>query len=159
MTNIRIPFNRPTFVGNERKYLELCLAAGHLSGSGSFSHRCCEFLETRLGCDRALLTNSCTDALEMCGLLLDIGPAADGTIPVVMQDRIPRIECNHDVAIPTGFHGGAEDPVKILPPEKHEGPCVEAHSLLIDLVHGGSGFNPEHFDVVVRMRLIATLCR
>ena len=81
MTDIRIPFNRPTFVGNERRYMDLCLAAGHLSGGGSFSRRCCELLEARLGCNRALLTNSCTDALEMCGLLLDVGPQDEFIVP------------------------------------------------------------------------------
>ena len=81
MADIRIPFNRPTFVGNERKYMDQCLEAGHLSGGGSFSRRCCELLEARLGCDRALLTNSCTDALEMCGLLLDIGPDDEFIVP------------------------------------------------------------------------------
>jgi dTDP-4-amino-4,6-dideoxygalactose transaminase len=81
MTDIRIPFNRPTFVGNERKYLEMCLEAGHLSGGGSFSKRCCEALESRLGCRRALLTTSCTDALEMCGLLLHLGPEDEFIVP------------------------------------------------------------------------------
>jgi dTDP-4-amino-4,6-dideoxygalactose transaminase len=81
MTDIRIPFNRPTFVGNERQYMDLCLAAGHLSGGGSFSRRCCELLEARLGCKRALLTSSCTDALEMCGLLLDLGPQDEFIVP------------------------------------------------------------------------------
>lgn len=81
MNSIRIPFNRPSFVGNERKYLELCLAAGHLSGGGSFSRRCSAHLEARLGCSRALLTTSCTDALEMCGLLLDLGPEDEFIVP------------------------------------------------------------------------------
>jgi dTDP-4-amino-4,6-dideoxygalactose transaminase len=81
MTSIRIPFNRPSFVGNERKYLESCLAAGQLSGGGSFSQRCCKLLEARLGCNRALLTTSCTDALEMCGLLLDLGPQDEFIVP------------------------------------------------------------------------------
>jgi dTDP-4-amino-4,6-dideoxygalactose transaminase len=59
----------------------MCLEAGHLSGGGSFSKRCCEFIESRLGCSRALLTSSCTDALEMCGLLLDIGPEDEFIVP------------------------------------------------------------------------------
>lgn len=81
MTQLSIPFNRPTFVGDERLYIEQALAAGHLSGGGDFSKRCCELLEGRLGCARALLTSSCTDALEMCGLLLDIGPQHEFIVP------------------------------------------------------------------------------
>ncbi len=81
MTDIRIPFNRATFVGRERDYLEQCLAAGHLSGGGSFSKRCCDLLEARLGCRRVMLTSSCTDALEMCGLLLDVGPQDEFIVP------------------------------------------------------------------------------
>jgi dTDP-4-amino-4,6-dideoxygalactose transaminase len=81
MADIRIPFNRPSFVGNERAYMDQCLAAGHLSGGGGFSRRCCDLLEARLGCDRALLTSSCTDALEMCGLVLDIGPQDEFIVP------------------------------------------------------------------------------
>jgi dTDP-4-amino-4,6-dideoxygalactose transaminase len=81
MADICIPFNRPSFIGNERAYMDQCLAAGQLSGGGSFSRRCCDLLEARLGCDRALLTSSCTDALEMCGLLLDIGPEDEFIVP------------------------------------------------------------------------------
>ena len=81
MADIRIPFNRPSFVGRERAYMEQCLAAGHLSGGGGFTRRCCELLEARLGCGRALLTSSCTDALEMCGLLLDLGPQDEFIVP------------------------------------------------------------------------------
>lgn len=81
MTDIRIPFNRATFVGNERAYIEQCLAAGHLSGGGSFTKRCCDLLEKRLGVRRALLTNSCTDALEMCGLLLEAGTQDEFIVP------------------------------------------------------------------------------
>src|SRR4051812_39857708 len=81
MTPIRIPFNRPSFVGKEREYLEASLAAGQLSGGGMFSQRCSKLLESRLGCNRALLTTSCTDALEMCGLLLDLGPGDEFVLP------------------------------------------------------------------------------
>jgi dTDP-4-amino-4,6-dideoxygalactose transaminase len=81
MTRPSIPFNRPSFVGNERDYIEQALAAGHLSGGGSFSQRCCALLEERLGSPRVLLTNSCTDALEMCGLLLDLGPQHEFIVP------------------------------------------------------------------------------
>ncbi len=81
MTPIRIPFNRPSFVGKEREYLEASLAAGQLSGGGAFSQQCSKLLESRLGCNRALLTTSCTDALEMCGLLLNLGPEDEFVVP------------------------------------------------------------------------------
>jgi dTDP-4-amino-4,6-dideoxygalactose transaminase len=76
-----IPFNRPDVSGNEERYLIEALHSGHLSGNGSFSKRCCRFFEEKLGCARALLTSSCTDALEMCALLLNLGPEDEVILP------------------------------------------------------------------------------
>jgi dTDP-4-amino-4,6-dideoxygalactose transaminase len=69
-----IPFNRPSIEGDE---LELMLAAvddGHISAGGVFSRRVVELLQEELGAADVLLTTSCTDALEMAALLLDLGP-------------------------------------------------------------------------------------
>jgi len=69
-----IPFNRPCFEGNEQAYIARALANGHLSGDGEFSRRCHALLEDALGVPKALLTTSCTDALELAALLLEIKP-------------------------------------------------------------------------------------
>jgi len=77
----RIPFNRPCLAGNEYKYISEAIANGHASGDGPFTRRCHEFLETELGVARALLTTSCTHALEMAALLLDCGPEDEIIVP------------------------------------------------------------------------------
>ena len=76
-----VPFNRPHTVGTEMAYIGEAVAASHLSASGPFSRRCAEWLEERLGCRRALLTHSCTGALEMTVLLSDIGPGDEVIMP------------------------------------------------------------------------------
>lgn len=76
-----IPFNRPDVSGNEQRYLQEALHSGHLSGNGPFSQRCCRFFEASLGCEKALLTTSGTDALEMCALLLNVGPGDEIILP------------------------------------------------------------------------------
>jgi dTDP-4-amino-4,6-dideoxygalactose transaminase len=80
-TKLDIPFNRPSFVGDERRYVEQALAAGHLSGNGAFTRRCEALLAGELGALRVLLTTSCTHALEMAALLLDVGPGDEVVVP------------------------------------------------------------------------------
>jgi dTDP-4-amino-4,6-dideoxygalactose transaminase len=76
-----IPFNRVCFSGNEYRYIAEALAAGHISGDGTFTRRCERFLESELGVGKALLTTSCTHALEMAALLLGIGPGDEVIVP------------------------------------------------------------------------------
>ena len=76
-----IPFNRPTFEGNEHEYIAEAIAAGHVSGDGMFSKRCHAYLEAELGVAKALLTTSCTHALEMTALLLDLKPGDEVIMP------------------------------------------------------------------------------
>lgn len=78
---ISIPFNRPCFAGNEQKYIAQAIANGHISGDGPFTGKCHAFLERDLGVPKALLTTSCTHALEMAALLLDIGPGDEVVVP------------------------------------------------------------------------------
>ncbi len=78
---ISIPFNRCTPVGDELRYVAEAVASGHLSGDGSFTRRCHELLEKRVGVAKALLTTSCTHALEMAALLLDVGPGDEVIVP------------------------------------------------------------------------------
>jgi len=70
--NSAIPFNRATLVGREMTYMAEAVAAGHISGDGVFTRRCHALLEQALGCPKVLLTTSCTHALEMAALLLDL---------------------------------------------------------------------------------------
>jgi dTDP-4-amino-4,6-dideoxygalactose transaminase len=80
-TEWRIPFNKATLLGNELEYVEQAVADGHISGDGPFGRRCEELLEEAVGCDRALLTTSCTHALELAALLLDLGPGDEVVVP------------------------------------------------------------------------------
>lgn len=68
---IKIPFNKPFLTGKETVYIEQAVRKGHLSGDGPFSKQCQQFFEGRYGFAKTLMTTSCTDALEMCALLLD----------------------------------------------------------------------------------------
>lgn len=81
MTMIRIPFNRPTKVAGQRAYVEEALASEHWSGDGPFSKRCHRLLEERLRTPKALLTTSCTHALEMAAMLLALEPGDEVIMP------------------------------------------------------------------------------
>jgi len=70
---LKIPFNRPACLGNELEYVADAFARGHISGDGEYTRRATELLEEALG-SRVLLTTSCTHALELAALLLNIGP-------------------------------------------------------------------------------------
>jgi len=76
-----IPFNRPTVVGTELDYVTQTIRAGQPGGDGHFTARCHRLLETVLGVRRVFLTTSCTDALEMAALLLDVGPGDEVVVP------------------------------------------------------------------------------
>jgi dTDP-4-amino-4,6-dideoxygalactose transaminase len=78
---IRIPFNRPHVVGTEMSYIAEAQANGHLSGDGPFTRRCHAWLERQVGGGKALLTHSCTAALEMAAILADIGPGDEVILP------------------------------------------------------------------------------
>jgi dTDP-4-amino-4,6-dideoxygalactose transaminase len=78
---IRIPFNRPFATGDELNYIRAAIASPKFSGDGSFTAQCHLLLEQSLGIQKALLTTSCTHALEMAALLLDIGPDDEVMVP------------------------------------------------------------------------------
>jgi dTDP-4-amino-4,6-dideoxygalactose transaminase len=81
MTRYRIPFNKPSFAGNESRYMAEALERGHISGDGHFTKRCHELLERTLGVHKALLTTNCTHALEMSAFLLDLQPGDEVIVP------------------------------------------------------------------------------
>jgi dTDP-4-amino-4,6-dideoxygalactose transaminase len=76
-----IPFNRPHLTGREFAYIDEAIRGGQLSGNGTFTRRCHAWLEQRLGARRVLLTHSCTAALEMTALLLDLQPGDEIILP------------------------------------------------------------------------------
>jgi dTDP-4-amino-4,6-dideoxygalactose transaminase len=81
MSAFRIPFNKPGLAGKEMLYLADTVLRGHTAGDGSFTRRCRELLERELGVPEVLLTTSCTHALEMAAILLDIKPGDEVIAP------------------------------------------------------------------------------
>jgi len=77
----RIPFNRPYMTGKELWNVSQAHARGHLAGDGSFTKQCNAWLEQRTGARSALLTHSCTAALEMAAILAGIGPGDEVILP------------------------------------------------------------------------------
>lgn len=80
-TNKRIPFNWPYMTGKELYYIAEAHFGGTLAGDGPFTKRCHDWLEDRTGSNKALLTHSCTAALEMAALLLDTQPGDEIIMP------------------------------------------------------------------------------
>lgn len=76
-----IPFNRPPFTGNEDGYVLEAMRSNKLSGDGPFTRKCQEWFEATLPCNKALLTPSCTAALEMAAILIDIKPGDEVIMP------------------------------------------------------------------------------
>lgn len=77
----KIPFNRPTLVGPEFDYIRQAIDIGKISGDGPFTKKCHALLQESLGVSKVLLTTSCTHALEMSALLLDIQPGDEVIVP------------------------------------------------------------------------------
>lgn len=78
---LKIPFNKPYMTGKELYYISEAKFGNMLAGDGPFTKRCHEWLEMKSRCDKALLTHSCTGALEMAALLLDIEPGDEIIMP------------------------------------------------------------------------------
>lgn len=81
MTQYKIPFNKATLTGNELDYIRQAIENGHISGDGAFTKKCHALLEEWLGVPKVLLTTSCTHALEMAAILLDIQEGDEVIVP------------------------------------------------------------------------------
>ncbi len=79
--NIYIPFNKPYLTGKETFYIQQAVASGKISGDGIFTKKCHQFFEEKYAFKKALLTTSCTDALEMAALLIDIKEGDEIILP------------------------------------------------------------------------------
>tara|TARA_R110002096_G_scaffold16243_4_gene55563 strand:- start:1529 stop:2656 length:1128 start_codon:yes stop_codon:yes gene_type:complete len=78
---MQIPFNKPYLIGKESSYIEQAVASGKISGNGDFTKKCQTFFEEKFNIKKALLTSSCTDALEMAAILLDIKEGDEVIMP------------------------------------------------------------------------------
>ncbi|AUV13246.1 dTDP-4-amino-4,6-dideoxygalactose transaminase [Aeromonas caviae] len=76
-----INFNKPYLHGKELVYIAQAVATGKISGDGTFTRKCHDFFEQRYGFKKVLMTTSCTDALEMAAILLDIQPGDEVIAP------------------------------------------------------------------------------
>ena len=81
MTEHHVDFNRPVTVGREMEYMAEAIANGHISGDGPFTKKCHALLQEELGVPKALLTTSCTHALEMAAILLEIQDGDEVIVP------------------------------------------------------------------------------
>lgn len=78
---MKVPFNKPPFVGTELENIKQAVLNGRICGDGEFNLKCHEWLEKYSGCAKALLTTSCTHALEMAAMLCDIKPGDEVIMP------------------------------------------------------------------------------
>ena len=78
---LKIPFNKPFLSGHELKYIKDALNTGKISGNGKYTQLCHEFFQKKYNFKKCLLTTSCTDALEMAAILIDIQPGDEVIIP------------------------------------------------------------------------------
>jgi dTDP-4-amino-4,6-dideoxygalactose transaminase len=78
---MKIPFNKPFTIGAELENIAAAVREGHLAGDGRFTRQCHQWLEQNLGAKRALLTHSCTAALEMAAILCDLKPGDEVIMP------------------------------------------------------------------------------
>lgn len=78
---MKIPFNKPLILGKEEKYLKKVFQNERFSGNGEMTKKCNKILEDKIGCQKSIMTSSCTDALEMASLLSFIEPGDEVIMP------------------------------------------------------------------------------
>ncbi|NEQ04395.1 aminotransferase class I/II-fold pyridoxal phosphate-dependent enzyme, partial [Moorena sp. SIO3F7] len=78
---MKIPFNKPYLTGRESHYIYQAISSGKISGNGMFTKKCQNFFEKKYSFLKTFLTTSCTDALEMCAILLNISPGDEVIMP------------------------------------------------------------------------------
>ncbi|MHC8412223.1 dTDP-4-amino-4,6-dideoxygalactose transaminase [Pseudomonas sp. Hz4] len=141
--NRRIPFNWPHMTGKELYYIAESHFNGRLAGDGPFTKHCHNWLEERTGCSKALLTHSCTAALEMSALLLDIEPGDEiimpsytfvstanafvlrGGIPVFVDIREDTLNLNEEL-----IESAITDRTRAIAPVHYAGVACEMDSIM-----------------------------
>jgi dTDP-4-amino-4,6-dideoxygalactose transaminase len=88
-----IPFNKPYFTGEELNFIAETFKNKKIAGDGDFTKKCHSFFEKKYGFKKVLLTTSCTDALEMAAILLDIKPEDE----VIIHLYLPLIHLHYEV--------------------------------------------------------------
>lgn len=81
MVKQKVIFNKPSLTGNEQQYVLQAMQSNKISGDAFFGKKCQQWFESTLGCKKALLTPSCTAALEMAAILIDIQPGDEVIMP------------------------------------------------------------------------------
>lgn len=162
-----IPFNKPSVVGNELQYIAEAVQSGKISGDGMFTKKCHAYFEQRFGFQKCLLTTSCTDALEMAAILIDLKEGDEVIMPsytfvstsnafVLRGAKIIFVDCepktpNMDVAaierlitrrtkaiVPVHYAGVACDMDAIMAlAEKHQLFVIEDAAQAIDSYYKG----------------------
>jgi len=80
-SSVKIPFNKPYLHGRELVYIAEAVASGKISGDGIFTNKCHDFFQKKYGFSKAFMTTSCTDALEMTAILLEVCPDDEVIVP------------------------------------------------------------------------------
>lgn len=149
-SSISIPFNKPFLVGKELYYIAQAVMGGRLSGNGPFTRKCHAWLEERLGVGKALLTHSCTSALEMAALLCDLKPGDEvimpsftfvstanafalfGAKPVFVDIRPDTLNLNEDL-----IENAITEKTRVIVPVHYAGvPCEMDRIIAIARKHG-----------------------
>lgn len=138
-----IPFNKPYMTGKELWYIAQAHANGQLAGDGEFTHRCSRWLESYAGATKALLTHSCTAALEMAAILANIEPgdevimpsytfvstanafALRGAIPVFVDIREDTLNINEAL-----IEAAVTDKTKVIVPVHYAGVGCEMTAIM-----------------------------
>lgn len=140
---MKIPFNKPHMTGKEHKYITEAYTNGMLAGDGPFTKKCHEWLEKKTGAKKALLTHSCTAALEMSAILLDIEPgdevimssytfvstanafALRGAVPVFVDIRIDTLNLDEKL-----IEGAVTSKTKAIVPVHYAGVACEMDTIM-----------------------------
>ena len=130
---MKIPFNRPYFTGNEIQTIIKAAMAGQISGNGVYTQKCHRIFEKKFGFKKALLTTSCTDALEMAAVLCNLEPGDEVIAPAYTFVSTPNAFALHRaiVVFADSYHHHPN-----IDPEKIEGLITE-RTKAIALVHYG----------------------
>lgn len=140
---MKIPFNKPHMTGKEHKYITEAYTNGMLAGDGPFTKKCHEWLEKNTGAKKALLTHSCTAALEMSAILLDIEPGDEvimssytfvstanafvlrGAVPVFVDIRTDTLNLDEKL-----IEGAITSKTKAIVPVHYAGVACEMDAIM-----------------------------